>query len=131
MKSETLPTIQEKQPVPTAETIRIEMADRVGDICRAVGGQSVKERITRAARLLGMTPRRCSAFIYQELSIVPAHEADTIRAKHMEARRLRLAQLEGELNQIRAELVAEAPAGLVGLVPNPVRAAADQKEPMK
>lgn len=116
--------------MPTAEAIRIEMADRVGDICRAVGGQSAKERITRAARLLGMTPRRCAAFIYQELAVVPAHEADTIREKHQDAKRLRLAQIENEYRALRAELVAEAPAGLAALVPPDLGAAADQKEPL-
>jgi hypothetical protein len=117
--------------VITPDAIRIEMADRVGDICRAVGGSSVKERITRAARLLGITPRRCAAFVYQEISVVPAHEMDTVRAKHMDAKRLRLAQLQTEFEALRNELVAEAPAGLVALVPNSTSAAADQKEPIK
>lgn len=128
MKQDKSPTLSEKRPVPTAETIRIEMADRVGDICRAVGGQSVKERITRAARLLGMTPRRCAAFIYQEINVVPAHEMDTVRAKHMEAKRLRLAQLQFEYEALRNELVAEAPKGLVAFVPGEVAASVDQKE---
>ncbi len=117
MKSEIYTTTQEKSSVITPDVIRIEMADRVGEICRAVGGQSVKDRITRAARLLGMTPRRVSALIYQEIAVVPAHEADTIRQKHQSAKRLRLAQLQHEFEALRDELVAEAPEGLVALVP--------------
>ena len=117
MKSEKQSTIQEFSPVITPDVIRLEMADRVGEICRAVGGQSVKDRITRAARLLGMTPRRVSALIYQEIAVVPAHEADTIRAKHQSAKRLRLAQLQTEFEALRHELVAEAGQGLVALVP--------------
>lgn len=103
--------------MPTAETIRIEMADRVADIARAVGGSSVKERLNRAARLLGMTPRRTASYIYRELAVVPAHEADTIRATHSKAKLEKYARMQAELDTLRGELVAEARTGMGALVP--------------
>lgn len=106
--------------MPTAETVRIEMGDRIADIARVVGGDSCKERMTRVARALGMTPRRVASYFYREIAVVPAHEADAIRACHVRAKIEKRARLEAELEALRAELVAEAPAGLVALVPPPL-----------
>lgn len=117
--------------MPTADAVRFEMADRVADIARVVGGASVKERLTRTARLLGMTPRRAASYIYRELAVVPAHEADTIRATHTKAKLEKYARMQAELDALRGELVAEAGAGLGALVPPAAASvAAEAKEPL-
>ncbi len=133
--SETLPknpefpsSNPERISMPTAETIRIEMGDRIADIARVIGGDSCKERITRVARALGMTPRRVASYFYREIAVVPAHEADAIRACHVRAKIEKRAQLEAELEALRAELVAEASAGLVALVPPSVAPVVAEQE---
>lgn len=101
----------------TAEAVRLEMSERVQETVRFSPGDTVKARLRSAARMLGLSVGRVADYVYGEVRRVEAHEADQIRAYHTEAKRRRLAQLENEYRRLRAEVVAEAPAGLAVLAP--------------
>lgn len=101
----------------TAEAVRAELTAHVKDTVRSSPGDTVKERLRSAARVLGIPFGRVQDYWHGEVRRIEAHEADRIRHRAAEAKRARLARLEAEYRALRAELVAEAPRGLGWLVP--------------
>lgn len=86
----------------TANAIRQEMAEIVQEATAPHLHLGVKAALTRAARFLGLTTRRAEAYRHGEVRMVPAWEADALRARRRELRELRLVALEHELATLRA-----------------------------
>lgn len=95
----------------TADAIRSEITCHVQEAVRANDdGCGLVIAQERVARLYQMTARRVRAYWHQEIKIVPAHEADRVRAHRrailrerqkllnhkLETLQMRLAQLEGD-----------------------------------
>ncbi len=101
----------------TAEAVRAELTGTVKDTVRASPGETVKARLRAAARFLGLPTGRVQDYWHGEVRRIEAHEADQIRHRAAEAKRHRAARLYAEYMALRAELLQEAPASLVALVP--------------
>jgi hypothetical protein len=68
-------------------------------------GELVKAQINRAARILGLTPRRAETFWYGRPGRVLAEEADAMRAWREHAKRTRRDRLLAEIAELdRREL---------------------------
>ena len=63
----------------------------------SVAGERVSAAITRAARALGIPFSRARAHWYKLARLVPAEEADALRARRQALRDARITQLENEL----------------------------------
>lgn len=72
----------------TAEAVRERLTEQVKEIVEVSPGNSVKERLRTAARYLGMPFSRVQDYLYGEVRLPPAHEADQIRAYYQAAREL-------------------------------------------
>lgn len=81
-----------------AEAIRTEMMETVKFLAepRAMD-DSVKAMIRKVARIAGMPTGRIKKFWYGEVLVVPAHEADHLRALRADATRARRERLEIQL----------------------------------
>lgn len=67
-------------------------------------GESVKAAIGRAARKLSLSYARTRAYWYDLVKMVPAEEADALRAARRQLRRDRLARLDAEAELLRLQL---------------------------
>jgi hypothetical protein len=98
--------------IVTADSVRIEIMGHVKEAVRANDdGCGLVIAWERTARLYQMTARRVRAYWHEEVKVVPAHEADRVRAHRkailrerqkllnheLETLQMRLAQLEGEV----------------------------------
>ena len=86
--------------------------DEMQQIVRAAAqpyepGEGIKTAINRAARRLGLNNRRARAYWYGEVRLVPADEADRLRAARVDVARDRareLAALIRECSQTAADI---------------------------
>ena len=67
-------------------------------------GERINALILRASRRLQLGYSRTRAYFYQQVRLVPAQEADRLRAVRQAMRRERLARLDAEAALIRAQL---------------------------
>jgi hypothetical protein len=95
---------QEQKMPATAEAIRTEMMEAVRDIAgpRQMN-DTIQAMITKAARAAGMSYGRTKKFWYGEISVVPAHEADHLRAMLIKAKRARCERLALQLEIEKAK----------------------------
>jgi len=95
----------------TADSIRMEITGHVKEAVLAHDdGCGVVIAWDRVARLYQMTARRVRAYWYGQVNVVPAHEADRVRAhrKAILRERHKIVNQELEMLQMRlAELEAE------------------------
>lgn len=71
-------------------------------------GESVKAAIRRAARALGMKPRRAEQAWYRQPAAWRAAEVETIRARHRDVLLARLERTRREAAAIEAMLAGDA-----------------------
>ena len=67
-------------------------------------GESVKAAILRASRRLKLGYSRARAYWYEQVRLVPAEEADRLRAARAALRAERLARLDAEMVLLRAQI---------------------------
>jgi hypothetical protein len=104
--SEYLSAYKEKSsPVHTHDAVATELSGIVrcaaGDVRP---GDSISTLIVRAARALGLECGRAKRLWYRELRVIPAHEADNLRAWHRQHLARRVDRLNAELVQLQAQL---------------------------
>lgn len=88
-----------------SDAVLFEMRDIVMDAALPVEqGESVKVRIARASRRLGLSFSRVRTFWYGTARTVHAHEADRLRAAHLEILDRKLASLDADRAALRARL---------------------------
>jgi hypothetical protein len=85
-----------------ANAIRNEMAEIVQEAAEPYLTLGVKAALSKAARLLGLTPRRAEAYRHGEVRMVPAWEMEELRLRRQDLRERRIANLENELATLRA-----------------------------
>jgi hypothetical protein len=85
-----------------ANAIRNEMAEIVQEAAEPYLTLGVKAALSKAARLLGLTPRRAEAYRHGEVRMVPAWEMEELRLRRQALREQRIANLENELAMLRA-----------------------------
>ena len=91
-----------------ASSTVLSLAAHVGQIVAASPGKTKRARIGRAARFLGLTPRRVTAWVYGDVADnVSVDEADRIRAKAAEWRARQQAD-DAELARLNAEIASGA-----------------------
>lgn len=87
------------------EAIAMEMQAIVREAAEpSVLGEHIATAIRRASVRLGLNYRRAKALWYQEIRIVPAHEADVLRKARRRIVRLRADRLNAELEVIQLKL---------------------------
>lgn len=86
----------------TPEAVRAEMAEIVEEAVAPHLALGVKAALTKAARFLGISPRRAEAYRWGEVRMISAWEADQLRARRAEMREARIQALEDELAALRA-----------------------------
>lgn len=96
-----------ERTVHTAEQVMAEMSgvlhDAAGDVRP---GDSIQTLITRAARALGIDCGRAKRLWYREVKVIPAHEADNLRAWHRQHLARRADRLNAELALLQARLAS-------------------------
>jgi hypothetical protein len=96
------------------DAVLFEMRDIVMDAALPVEqGESVKVRIARASRRLGLSFSRVRTFWYGTARSVHAFEADKLRAARLEILDQRLAAIEAEHDRLRARLARLREGGAV------------------
>lgn len=106
--------MRRENPSAQAESVREEMAQRVlWAAWPPLPGETQEHMLARWARRVGLLPSRVKRIRYRGVKIIPAHEADDIRAATgcLKALRERQARLEAA-TQVRAQDQLDLP--LVG-----------------
>ncbi|MBO1361892.1 hypothetical protein J2D73_19095 [Acetobacter sacchari] len=67
-------------------------------------GETIGAQISRAARVLGISPGRCKRFWYREVKAILAEDADTLRNWHRGWQLRQIATLDQKLLNLKAEL---------------------------
>jgi hypothetical protein len=65
-------------------------------------GASLKQAMAAASRTLGLSVRRVRAYRHNEVRLVPAHEADGLRALYRAVLEARQRRLSAELEELSA-----------------------------
>jgi len=102
----------------TAEAVREEMQRRVRDVAALAAADSRKAALDFAARVLKMPASKIKRFFYGEVTNVPAHEADQIRAYCDAA--TKLIQARADYEAIRRQYLATAHPSLLRFAPGPL-----------
>lgn len=100
--------------------VRDKLVQQVQQLIDGAPDGPIKVKIDWTARLLGFSFRRVTAYRYNQVQMIPAHEADRIREEARQAKRKRLARLRAQYEALRAELVAEASEGMDFIIPPPL-----------